>query len=263
MDAKALTIQAEGAARAGAIPTELTLYHASYSTCSQKVRLCLAEKGLQYRSHLMHLGSGENHSPDYLRLNPNGVLPTLLDGGNPIVDSSVICEYLDETFPAPKLGPTSALERASMRSWMRYFEEVPTTAIRIPSINKLFLASIRSMGAGWQQMVEASPLRRELYAQLDEEGFSEQTMREAIRQLDECCRRVDAALSSRGWLVGDSLSIADIVLLPTIVRMDDIGLLTHIGNLPSLRAWYTALCGRDSFRRCYFPGSRQRPSARF
>ena len=55
----------------------LTLYHANHSTCSQKVRLCLAEKKLSWESQLVNLATNEHLAPEYLQLNPNGVVPTL------------------------------------------------------------------------------------------------------------------------------------------------------------------------------------------
>jgi glutathione S-transferase len=111
----------------------LVLYHNPISTCSQKVRLALAEKRLSFESHVINFDRQEHLSEWYLRLNPNGVVPTPVHDERPIVDSSVICEYLDEVFPDPALAPAGAFERAQMRAWMRYFEEVPTVAIRIPS----------------------------------------------------------------------------------------------------------------------------------
>ena len=110
----------------------LTLLHANHSTCSQKVRICLAEKGLDYESRLIDLPALEHLEPEYLKLNPNGVVPTLIHDDTVVLDSSVMCEYLDEVFPEPRLTPDDPGERARMRAWMRYIEEVPTTAVRYP-----------------------------------------------------------------------------------------------------------------------------------
>ena len=74
----------------------LELYNAPQSTCSQKVRLTLAEKGLEFVEHKLKLFRNDQLKPEYLKLNPNGVVPTLVDGGVQIIDSSVIMEYLDE-----------------------------------------------------------------------------------------------------------------------------------------------------------------------
>jgi len=79
----------------------LTLYHNPVSTCSQKVRLVLAEKKLPYDSHVIVWGKNEHLTEEYLKINPNGVVPSLVHDGAPVIDSSVICEYLDEVFPGP------------------------------------------------------------------------------------------------------------------------------------------------------------------
>ncbi|MGC1780341.1 MAG: glutathione S-transferase N-terminal domain-containing protein [Xanthobacteraceae bacterium] len=76
----------------------LVLYHTAHSTCSQKVRLVLHEKTAKFDEVRIDLAKKEQLKPDYLKLNPNGVVPTLVDDGTPIVESSVICEYLDENF---------------------------------------------------------------------------------------------------------------------------------------------------------------------
>ena len=109
------------------------------STCSQKVRLCLHEKQLEFVNTTLDFRKKEHLSPSYLKLNPNGVVPTLLHDGRPVVDSSVIIEYLEDVFPENPLSPADPYDRARMRAWMRYIEEVPTTAIRVPSFNKAFV----------------------------------------------------------------------------------------------------------------------------
>src|SRR5246127_3141737 len=104
----------------------LELYSAPQSTCSQKVRLTLAEKNLNFVEHRVKLFQNDQLKPEYLKLNPNGVVPTLIDDGTPIIDSSVIMEYLDEVYPATFLSPADNKDRARMRAWLRFFEEVPT-----------------------------------------------------------------------------------------------------------------------------------------
>ena len=102
----------------------LTLYHAAHSTCSQKVRMVLHEKGLAFDEVQIDLAKKEQLKPEYLALNPNGVVPTLVDDGTPIIESSVICEYLDEKHPDNPLLPHDLVERARTRAWMHYIEEV-------------------------------------------------------------------------------------------------------------------------------------------
>ena len=77
----------------------LALYHSGLTTCSKKSRLCLKEKGLPYESHFVRLDKFEHHDPAYLKLNPNGLVPTLVHDGKVIIESGVINEYVDEVFP--------------------------------------------------------------------------------------------------------------------------------------------------------------------
>jgi glutathione S-transferase len=81
----------------------MILHHGWRSSASLRVRLCLAEKGLAYEGQVVDMAAMEHHSPEYLRINPLGVIPTLIHNGRPLHESGTICEYLDETFPAPPL----------------------------------------------------------------------------------------------------------------------------------------------------------------
>src|ERR1700751_1948153 len=103
----------------------LELYRAPQSTCSQKVRLTLAEKNLTFGEDRLRLLQNEHVKPECLKLNPNGVVPTLVDDGTPITDSSVIMEYVDEVYPEIALSPAEPKQRAHMRAWLRFFEEGP------------------------------------------------------------------------------------------------------------------------------------------
>ena len=83
----------------------LQFYHHRTSCCAVKSRLCLNEKGLAYEGHVLDLRAGDQFRPDYLKLNPNALVPTLVHDGVPVIESTVINEYLDETFPDPPLKP--------------------------------------------------------------------------------------------------------------------------------------------------------------
>ena len=74
----------------------LELYHSGLTACSKKTRLCLREKGLDYVSHYIDLSRFEQHTPEYLALNPNGLVPTLVHDGAVIIESTVINEYLED-----------------------------------------------------------------------------------------------------------------------------------------------------------------------
>ena len=234
----------------------LVLYQGAISTCSQKVRLALAEKSLCYERIDVNVPAREHLTEAYLSLNPNGVVPTLVHDGQPIIDSSVICEYLDDAFPTLTLTPSDARGRAAMRAWMRYFEEVPTAAIRVPSFNRVLVRDFLSP-ARLEEMRARSPLRRHFYRDLGPNGFPEEQYRRSIERLSDCLRRVDGALQNqRPYLLGQLVSIADIVLLPTLVRMEDIGLTVLWKDYPAVASWFGRMKDRSSFAEAYYPGSR-------
>lgn len=92
----------------------LVLHHAWRSSASRRVRLCLEEKNLAYEGRLVDLEKLEHHSPAYLKINPNGVVPALIHGGKSLHESGTICEYLDEAFPEPPPQPADAFARANI-----------------------------------------------------------------------------------------------------------------------------------------------------
>ena len=100
----------------------MILHHGWRSSASRRVRLCLEEKGLAYEGHVVDMANMEHHSPEYLKINPLGVIPTLIHDGRPLHESGTICEYLDETFPDPPLRPDTPYERAEMRNWIRHID---------------------------------------------------------------------------------------------------------------------------------------------
>ena len=89
----------------------LELYHNINSVCAQKVRIALNEKGEAAKEHLLTL-QGDQNDPAYMKLNPNGVVPTLVHDGNVITESSLILYYIDDAFSNPPLMPKAPVARS-------------------------------------------------------------------------------------------------------------------------------------------------------
>jgi glutathione S-transferase len=238
----------------------IVLYHALHSTCSQKVRICLYEKGVPWESRLVAIDRKEHLTEQYLRLNPNGVVPTLVHDGEPIVDSSVICEYLDERFPAPSLVPGDPVRRAAMRAWMRYVEEVPTAAVRVPSFNGAFLYRFSGLDADqfFREHADVRPVRKHFYRRMGPAGFSAADVAASVEQLNATLERMEAALSRGPWLLGEMYSLADIVVAPLVDRMMDLGLdgLPGAARRPRVDAWRARMAGRPAYQRAFPKGAR-------
>ena len=122
----------------------LVLHNYWSSVCSQKVRLCLAEKQLPYENRHVNLFTFEHWEPAYVRLNPKGVVPALDHDGRIVIESNVIVEYLEDVFPAIKLRPDDAFAKAQMRIWLFNAEDIAHSAVSTASYNPRHAARLAS-----------------------------------------------------------------------------------------------------------------------
>ena len=238
----------------------LTLYNFPQSTCSQKVRLALWEKGIEFEDRIIEHKKREHLSDWYLKMNPNGVVPTMTHDDDVIIDSSVIMEYLDEVFPDVPLTPADPVRRAHMRKWLRYFEEVPTPSIRVPSFNKYIARRYANLSdEEYRQMADSHPIRKQFYQHMQKEaGFSETETADALDRLRQTVDRMEKGLTESGgpWLMGNTLTLADYCVTPTIDRMNDLGLSSIWEDHPLVAAWYARIQERPAFEKTYYPGTR-------
>ena len=162
-----------------------TLYNAPQSTCSQRVRFVLNAKGLAFEEKKLDLLAGDQLAPEYLALNPNGVVPTLDHDGNIVIDSSVIIEYLDEIAPEPaSFTPRAPVARARMRSLMRFIDEMPAAAVRVPTFNLAFLPRFAAMSEEeFLAFAESKPLRKEFMLAMGRKGFPEKEMNASLDRM--------------------------------------------------------------------------------
>ena len=235
-----------------------TLYNAPQSTCSQRVRFVLNAKGLPFDEVKLDLLAGDQLKPDYLKLNPNGVVPTLDHDGNVIVDSSVIIEYLDETSPEPGFTPKAPVERAQMRSLMRFIDEMPAAAVRVPTFNLAFLPRFAAMSEEeFLAFAESKPLRKEFMLAMGRKGFPEKEMNAALDRMRRTYERMDETIAESGgpWLLGKEPTLADVALMPAIVRMADLGLDTMWQDMPRVARWYDEIRAHPAFKPTYYFGS--------
>jgi glutathione S-transferase len=235
------------------------LYNAPQSTCSQRVRFVLNAKQLPFEEIKLDLLAGDQLKPDYLALNPNGVVPTLDHDGAIVIDSSVIIEYLDEIAPEPEsFTPGDPVERARMRALMRFIDEMPAAAVRIPTFNLAFLPRFAAMSEEeFVAFAESKPLRKEFMLAMGRKGFPQKDMDAALDRLARTYERMDDAIaqSAGPWLQGKRPTLADVALVPAIVRMADLGLDTMWQDKPRVARWYDAIRAHPAFKPTYYFGS--------
>ena len=208
--------------------TVLKLYHQWTSTCSKRVRITLAEKKLEWESHHINLRKLEHLDPWYLKLNPEGVVPTLEHDGKILTESNFIIEYLDEVFPHVPLRPDDYFERWKMRNWMHRFEAILHKNINTISfvkqnrMKRYEAFSERDIDEFLARQVNAE--RRAAFENRIRQGISKEEMAFAEERIAEVLDEMDAALEGRVYLNGSHLSLADISVVPFIERLEANGL---------------------------------------
>jgi len=233
------------------------LYNAPQSTCSQRVRFVFNAKKIPFDEVKLNLLEGDQLKPNYLKLNPNGVVPTLDHDGAIVIDSTVITEYLDEVAPQVSFTPESAVERAHMRALMHFIDEMPAAAVRVPTFNLAFLPSFQKMSrAAFVAMAESKPLRREFMLAMGQTGFSKSEMDAALARLRRAYERMDAEIEKSGgpWLLGNKITLADVTVMPALVRMHDLGL-PDWQDLPRIVTWFDNIRAHPAFKPTFYPGS--------
>jgi glutathione S-transferase len=236
-----------------------TLYNAPQSTCSQRVRFVLNAKGIPFDEVKLDLLAGDQLKPDYLAMNPNGVVPTLVHDREVVIDSNVITEYLDEVHPEPaSFTPEEPAKRAHMRALMHFIDEMPAAAVRVPTFNLAFLPRFAKMSDGeFVAFAESKPLRKEFMLAMGRTGFPEAEMRAALGRLRRAYERMDAEIAKGGgpWLLGKDISLADVAVMPALVRMADLGLDSQWADLPRVKRWFDEIRAHRAFQPTYYPGS--------
>jgi glutathione S-transferase len=238
----------------------LALYHYWDSVCSFKVRLCLAEKGLAWTDRHVDLLKFEQLSPEYLAINPNGVVPSLVHDGQVVIESSVINEYLDETFPDVPLRPADPLERARMRVWVKYEDDVVHPAVRPGTFNLMIKSVVAGMkGPELDALLARHPkpdVARD-WAAAAQAPVDHAALEQAKGKLAAALARMEQALCEHRWLAGDSFSLADIALAPMIDRIEYLALAGLWQGHPRLRDWIEGVKARPSFAMAAPPQTRR------
>lgn len=227
----------------------IEVYHNDMSTCAVKVRIALAEKGLAWTGHHMNLRAGDTHAPDYLKLNPNGVVPTLVHDGRVVIESTIICEYIDDAFPKPPLRPTSAWNRARMRHWTRKLDDGLHASIGALSMCIAFRhqhadktpAQLEAHLAGIPDAARRERQRLGIAMGMDSPTFGP-ALRNWLGALDA----MQEALTADVWMAGPAFSLADLAYASYYQRLMHLGLGGHIAARPAVAAWGERLLARPS-----------------
>lgn len=229
----------------------LHLYHAGFSNCSMRVRITLEEKKLNWTSHAIDLLKGENLTEEYIGINPNGVVPTLVDDGIVIIESADIIDYLDKKFTPDSLRPQSQQDLQLMYDWMALATDNHL------SIKTYMYSNVKTANKSMKKSPEQMDIYRKNQtfnsALLDfherfnsDEGFSKEALDDATVVLDKCFTKMDERLKNNEWLAGDNYSLADVTWIPQLVVLKAANY--PFENYPNLENWKNAIIKRPSFK---------------
>lgn len=233
----------------------LELYHSNWSICAQKVRLVIAEKNLEVTEHHIDLRAREQQSPEYLKLNPKGYVPTLVHDGRPVIESALICEYLDEVFPDPPLSPADPVDRAYMRTWTRRPDDgLHRACATVTNAIAFRLQWLEKPADEIEEMLAATPepARRTWRREMIEKGTESQLFVNAVWAYDTLLADMEAALQERDWLAGDAYSLADVSLTSYLNRVAELQFQPMWeASRPRVTDWFARIRARENFRTAF------------
>jgi glutathione S-transferase len=196
----------------------IELYDFPSSPNCQRVKVVLAEKKLPYETVPVDLKKGEQKKPEYLKLNPYGKVPVLIDGATVLYESLIINEYLEEKYPEPPLMPKDHAKRAKIRILIDY--------------------GMNHLDPPYQT------IRKEMMK--DEKERDQAATDKAKQELKNLLGRFERELGDQPYLAGD-FSLVDAALIPRFTRLEGMGVLPD-PSLPRVGAWIKRMKERPSVR---------------
>ena len=230
----------------------IELYHFGFSTCSQKVRLVLAEKGIDFVSHEVNLIAGGQHDPAYVKLNPKHVVPTLVHDAHVLVESSLIIGYLDEAFPEPPLRPADALGRYAVARWIQGVDDELHPAAPVVTYA---LGPRQAILQQPQEVREANlaaipdAVARAARRSVIEHGVAAPEFATALGVFLDTLDAMEAELAGQPWISGAGFGLADATLLPYVLRLEHLAMdaLIERPARPRVADWLGRVKARPSY----------------
>ncbi len=210
----------------------------------------MAETGQDWTGHHLNLRAGDQHTAEYLALNRNGVVPTLVHDGRAIIESTVINEYIADSFGAA-LRPAGAAGHAAMRLWTKQLDEGVHAMTGVLSSCIAFrfqhfaIKTHDEVVASIENIPDAA--KRERQRENILKGLESRFFAAAVARFDRLLGDIEAALARGKWLAGEDYSLADIAYTPYMVRLEHLQLSWMWDDRPHLAEWYARLRARPSF----------------
>ena len=230
----------------------LHLFHFSSSSCSQKARIVLNLKGVDWVSHPINLLKAENYGQWYLGINPRGLLPALIHDGDVHIESNDIVSYLDDRFETPKLIPAqqreSVLEQLNAENDLHLDLRTLTFGFSLPKFlvgkpPEALDALASSEGTVEGKKDSHKKVQLAFWRDLAKQGITPEQATHSVERFKRKFTSLEAQLADQGFLLGDRISIVDIVWFIYAHRLKSTGYPFNRLH-PGLEAWYQSLLSR-------------------
>jgi glutathione S-transferase len=215
--------------------------------------MALEEKGVKWTSRYIDLFKFDQLTPEYLAINPDGVVPTLVHNGAPVRESTIINEYIDAAFPGPALVPADPLGQARMREFVRKCEDGFDGIVKLTMV-KYILPKLRNRW-GEEELIRQAARRpsryyRDVHARAVRGEITPQELAESRTTIEQLLDRLESTLEPGPWIVGESLTLADIAIAPYVFRLSALGSdqFWSKERRPRINAWYARLSARPAFQ---------------
>jgi glutathione S-transferase len=215
----------------------------------------LAEKGLEYEHRLVDMANFEQFDADYLALNPNGYVPTLVHDGAVLIESSVIMNYLDDAFPEIPLKSGTPAERARINYHIKMIDEKYHTSIN--AVTFTTTSALRFGGWSEAKIDEKANLipdaaRRAQRKNTAKLGLDAPEAEPSIKLLDKMLREMERDMAHGPWIGGDAYSLGDAALTPYVERLASLCLLElWEGSMPLVFDWWARIQARPSYEEVF------------
>ncbi len=245
-----------------------TLYHASSSFDSQIVRLSLREKGVSWKNRKIDDElSHQNTRPKYLRLNPEGSVPTFTHKDITLTDAITIALYINNNFPGPLLVPTNSKDQKLMEQWVTLTHQFPDRELTLGGLSglseKLALKHLENRKTLLLSLEQKNEDLSSAYKASYEEALRRQALigdsharNSAVIRVDQMLEMAEEAVKRSEWLAGPEYSLADICWTVILTRLDYLGLRELWSHTrPNLTGYYARVRARPSFRKARIPAT--------
>ncbi len=231
----------------------LHLLHFRGSSCSQKIRIYLNLKNIDWTSHIINLAAGKNYSDWFLGINPKGLIPVLIDDGHVEIESNDILEYLEKKFPEKPLSPQNSQIQIKelLKEEDNLHEDIRNIAYRymFGGLGKKNLKDLKNFEKYKSLNKNLDQLKMKevkFYKNFSKEGITDKAVRNSLSKFCICYEKYESRLNNHEYLIGDKLSLLDIAWFIYSYRLFISGF-PFEDRFPNVSRWFLSLYSREDF----------------